>query len=596
MVKKYLKINIALFVLVLASWCATETLAWEAHFHPVLGRPLWTIRHVKVYSPYAGWQWAWQYGSFTQRPFQKAAWVFVAIAGLGTLGLLRRKEEKVVARWATRRDLRAYNLLGSVGVVLGKWGRSWLRYSGDMHTLVVAPSGSGKTRSIAVPTCLNWAYSLFVHDPKGELLTLSAGWRSQFSDIYYLNPTDPDSDHLNPWEEVRIGTAHEIRDLSLINEILVDPDGEPNKGGGEDLHFQETAETFLNGLSLHGLYTGTATNMWEFADLFMTDLPQLVAEMDATDHHQYFPQMPDEVFTPYVWLPAGSVFPHPVRLPDGTTLPAKQPLAQDTKTGGTHKAVKWATAMLKRVGDRELGSICSTAGRALQLALDQHVANMMSHSDFSLKEIRTGPRPKTIYFSLPYSDQKRLRLISRIIIQQTIDYNTQELDTHRWRMLQINDEVQAFGRMPIIPTALNYVRGYGYNMVNITPSLNELDRLYGENNNFIENSHIQVVYAPNDQRIAKRFSARTGELDVEKTRASYTGALGRLGGAQQTSVSEEKEPLATTTEVLFMEKHAGLLIVGNGGYPAKISKAPDYRDRMLRKRSQMPVPHPRRTP
>jgi type IV secretion system protein VirD4 len=596
MVKKYLKLNIALFVLVLASWCATETLAWDAHFHQVLGRPLWTIRHIKVYSPYVGWVWAWKYGSFAQRPFQKAGWVFVSIVGLGMGGLLRRTDEKVVARWATRRDLRDYKLLGPVGVVLGKWGRSWLRYHGDMHTLVVAPSGSGKTRSIAVPTCLNWLYCLFAHDPKGELLQLTGGHRSTFSDIYYLNPTDPDSDHLNPWEEVRIGTAHEIRDLSLINEILVDPDGEPNKGGGDDRHFTETAATLLNGLSLHGLYTGTATNIGQFADLFMTDIPELVAEMDATDHHQYFPQMPDDVFTPYEVLPAGSVFPHPLRLPNGTTLPAKQALPVDTRIGGTHKAVKWTTAMLKRVGDREFGSICSTAGRALQLALDQHVANMMSHSDFSLKDIRTGPRPKTIYFTLPYSDQKRLRLISRIIIQQTIDYNTQELDTHRWRMLQINDEVQAFGRMPIIPRSLGYVRGYGYNMVNITPSLNELDHLYGDNNNFIENSHIWVGYAPNDQRVAKRFSARTGELEVEKARDSYAGAFGRFFGKQSTSVSQEKEPLATTTEVLFMPKQAGLLIVGNGGFPAKITKAPDYRDRTLRKRSQIPVPNPRRKP
>jgi type IV secretion system protein VirD4 len=218
----------------------------------------------------------------------------------------------------------------------------------------------------------------------------------------------------------------------------------------------------------------------------------------------------------------------------------------------------------------------------------------MAYSDFSLKEIRTGTRPKTIYFTLPYSDQKRLRLISRIIIQQTIDYSTQELDTHRWKMLQINDEVQAFGRMPIIPRALGYVRGYGYNMVNITPSLNELDRLYGDNNNFIENSHIQVVYAPNATRVAQRFSERTGKREVQKSRESSSGAFGQLFGTHSSSVSTEDEALYNTTEVLFMEKNAGLLIVGNGGFPAKISKAPDYADRTLRALTKIPVPHPRR--
>jgi type IV secretion system protein VirD4 len=554
---KIVKWNIFLFLVVMASWVATEILAWDAQCSPVLGKPLYSYHAMKIYHPFAAWEWAWKWAWVSRKSFERAGFVFLAITTLTAVGLFLRPTPKIVARWATRRDLREYNLLGNVGIVLGKWGKTWLRYFGDMHVLIVAPSGSGKSRSVAVPTCLTWKDCLFVHDPKIELYKLTAGWRSNFSSIYYLNPTDPDTDHINPWEEVRVGTSHEIRDLSLITEILVDPDGEPNVGH-ENMHFRETATDFLNGIGIHGLYTGKATNLSELATLFMMDIPVLVNEMDTHDHHQYFPHMPDEVFT----------------------------------ASGTHQAVKWAVSILKRVGDRELGSICSTAGRALRLAFDYNVAQMMSYSDFSLKEIRQQKKPVTVYFTIPYSDQKRLRIISRIIIQQVIDYNTQELDTWKWRMLQINDEVQSFGRMPIIPNALGYVRGYGYNMCNITPSLNQLDHYYGENNNFIENSHIQVVYAPNDQKIAKRFSGRTGELDIEKSRESYSGDFGKLFGRQSTSTSKEKEALFNPSEVLFMNKNDGLLIVGNGGFPAKIKKSPDYRDKKLRKRSQIPPAAP----
>jgi len=283
--KPIVKLNIFLFILVIASWLATEVLAWDAKWNPLLGQPMYQFRMVKVYYPFAGWEWAWNYAATNWKPFERAGCVFFAITTLTALRLGMTAKKKVVARWAKRRDLRDYKLLGKIGVVLGKWGHTWLRYYGDMHVLIVAPSGSGKTHSIAVPTCLTWKDCLFVHDPKAELYKYSAGWRSQFSDIYYLNPTDPHTDHINPWEEVRVGTTHEIRDLSLITEILVDPDGEPN-ASHENTHFKETATDFLNGIGIHALYTGEATNLLELATLFMTDLPVLVNKMSTHDHHQ----------------------------------------------------------------------------------------------------------------------------------------------------------------------------------------------------------------------------------------------------------------------------------------------------------------------
>jgi type IV secretion system protein VirD4 len=113
--------------------------------------------------------------------------------------------------------------------------------------------------------------------------------------------------------------------------------------------------------------------------------------------------------------------------------------------------------------------------------------------------------------------------------------------------------------------------------------MNEMDRVYGVHNTFLENSHIRLIFAPNDPKIAEKFSEMTGTVEATKVRET----TGR-GRTQSTSV--ESERLLSWTGVTFLPKNRGLLFVGNGAYPALVKKAPYHKNWRLRRRSSMKGP------
>ena len=236
---------------------------------------------------------------------------------------------------------------------------------------------------------------------------------------------------------------------------------------------------------------------------------------------------------------------------------------------GCHPAVQRAVHLLRRLADRELSGVLSTCARALEMTTDPLVARMSNSDSFTMADLRECWQPLSLYLTIPYADQQRLRGLSRLITHQVLDYTTHRLGGWQHRMLLLIDEFQALKRMPALADALNYVRGFGLNMVLITPSLNEIDRLYGPSNNFIEGSHLRVVFTPNDPAIAEKFSRMTG------TRTHEEG----------TRTHEER--LLSTTGVAFLPAYKGLLLIGNGGYPALITKAPYYTNARLRRRSRM---------
>ena len=182
----------------LMSTISTQLYAFLQHYHPALGTPLAQVGLYQLYPPLAIWQWAYWWGQQQPQPFAWPALVFVA--GTGGLLLLTRQtpEEHAPVRWATRRSLTQAGLFARHGVVLGTWHRKTLRDDSETHVLMVAPSGSQKTQTMGIPTALTWLYSLVLHDPKNELYPASAGWRSQFSTVIRLDPTDPTSDCYDP--------------------------------------------------------------------------------------------------------------------------------------------------------------------------------------------------------------------------------------------------------------------------------------------------------------------------------------------------------------------------------------------------------------
>ena len=538
----------------LSSTLATQLYAWLQAYHPALGQPWLLVSGWPVYAPWKLAQWAWHWALVQPQPFTWPALLVVgltvALPALGAYVDTATAQTASPVQWATRRSLLHADLFAEEGVVFGTWHGRRVCYDGTLHSLMVAPTGGGKTQTTGIPTALSWGPprpdgqggSLIVHDPKNELYPHTAGFRSQFSRVYHLNPTDPQSDCYDPLRGIRIGKSYEIRDALLLAEMLGNPDGErPTSDAGQ--HFGELRTDFLIAVTLHGLYTRQATTLVGLDQFFMSEaaLADTIRDMYQTHHTR----------------------------------------------NGPHRAVRRGLTMVQRLSDRELSGVQSTASRALRMTLDPLVARMTSRSSFTLQDLRERTKPISVYLTVPYSDQERLRPLSRLLIRQWLDYVTQRLTGWNHRLLFLLDEVQALKHMPTLRSAMTFVRGYGVNLCLITPSLLELG---DDAEPYVENAHIRVVYAPNSRRVANKFAEMTGEVQVEKARESVADDTQRLFGKRHmTTTSTAQEPLYSGTQVAFMPPDTGLLLIGNGGAPALVKKALAYQSRRLRRLMRLPV-------
>jgi type IV secretion system protein VirD4 len=247
-------------VIVLAAiWGATQWTAWRLGYQPQLGTAWTEIAGMPVYPPPAFFLWWYWFDAYAPRIFVEGAIIassggFAAIAIAIGMSVWRAREAKEAttygsARWASALEVRKAGLLRPDGVVLGCFGRDYLRHDGPEHVLCFAPTRSGKGVGLVISTLLTWPGSAIVHDIKGENWQLTAGWRARFARVLLFDPTNAESSAYNPLLEVRRGDA-EVRDVQNVADILVDPEGALERRN----HWEKTSHALLVGTILHVLY------------------------------------------------------------------------------------------------------------------------------------------------------------------------------------------------------------------------------------------------------------------------------------------------------------------------------------------------------
>ena len=223
-----------LLIVLAAIWGATQYVAWSLGFQSQLGAPWFALLGLPVYYPPAFFWWWYFFDAYAPDVFFRGALIaasggFLSIAVAITLSVWRAREASRVdtygsARWAKKAEIRSAGLLGTDGVVLGRYERDYLRHDGPEHVLCFAPTRSGKGVGLVVPSLLTWPGSAIVHDIKGENWQLTAGFRARHGRVLLFDPTNAKSAAYNPLLEVRRG-EWEVRDVQNIADILVDPEG-----------------------------------------------------------------------------------------------------------------------------------------------------------------------------------------------------------------------------------------------------------------------------------------------------------------------------------------------------------------------------------
>lgn len=551
-------IAVVFLIVLVTTWGATQYVAWSLGYQAQLGHPWFKLLGVPVYFPLAIiWWWyfydAYAPGIFATGGIIAASGGIIAIAVAIGMSVWRAREQKNVAtygsaRWAEKPEIKAAGLLDPDGVVLGRYEHEYLRHDGPEHVLCFAPTRSGKGVGLVVPSLLTWPGSAIVHDIKGENWILTAGFRSQHGRVLLFDPTNPKSSAYNPLLEVRRG-EWEVRDVQNIADILVDPEGSLDKRN----HWEKTSHSLLVGAILHVLY----------------------AEPDKT-------------------LAGVAGFLSDPKRPVESTLRAMMKTAHLGKAG-PHPVVASAARELLNKSDNERSGLLSTAMSFLGLYRDPVIAEVTRRCDWRIRDIVGGERPTTLYLVVPPSDINRTKPLIRLLLNQIGRRLTEDLQAKagRHRLLLMLDEFPALGRLDFFETALAFMAGYGLKSFLIAQSLNQIEKAYGPNNSILDNCHVRVSFATNDERTAKRVSDALGTATEMKAMKNYAGhRLSPWLGHLMVSRSETARQLLTPGEVMQLPPTDEIVMVA-GIPPIRAKKARYYEDARLRERVLSP-PEPKR--
>jgi len=543
------QILIVFAIVIGAVWGATQWAAGELRYQPRLGPAWFELIGYPVYLPWRLFEWWYAYEAYAPAVFNRAGiiaasgglvGVAVAIAG----SLWRARQNQLVttygsSRWATKSEIADSGLHDERGVFLGQLNDRYLRHDGPEHVMCFAPTRSGKGVGLVIPTLLTWPHSAVIHDIKGENWQLTAGWREHFSHCLLFNPTDPASAKYNPLLEVRKG-PFEVRDVQNIADILVDPEGALERRN----HWEKTSHSLLVGVILHVLYAEEEKTLSRVAT-FLSDpsrsFERSLRLMMSTNHL-------------------------------GTAEAPK-----------VHPVVAQAARELLNKSENERSGVLSTAMSFLGLYRDPTVAETTSACEWRIADLMDAEHPVSLYLVIPPSDISRTKPLVRLILNQIGRRLTERLEgeagkRHRHQLLMMLDEFPALGRLDFFESALAFMAGYGVRSFLIAQSLNQITKAYGENNAILDNCHVRIAFATNDERTAKRISDSLGTATELRAQRNYAGhRLAPWLAHVMVSRQETARPLLTPGEVMQLPAEDEIVMI-SGQPPIKAKKLRYFED------------------
>jgi conjugal transfer protein traG len=464
------------------------------------------------------------------------------------------------ARWATVLEWEKAGLISppgkfTDGVILGilkenLFGKArYIIENLKTHIALIAPSRAGKGTGVIIPTLLNWLGSVFVLDMKGENFQITAGYRKHVlkQTILKFKPYGlEDSISYNPLAEVRIGTPYEVKDATIIADILTDP-GEGKKRD----HWDMSASALFIGLILHVLYMRKKENkIGTFGDIvdFLTSTEKPLDEsfMSLLQYKHL------EDFS--VW---NDIY-------DSSQMAGINP--------GTHPVIARTAAEILNKDEKERASVISTAMAKLSLFKDPIIRKNTSRADFRIKDLMDYETPVSLYIVVEAEQMDTLSLLLRILVTQTIGILAPEMDfssnkpIHKHKMLFLMDEFPAFGTIPLFEKALAYIAGYGMKALIIAQALNQIKKNYGDRNSVFDNCATTVFYSPTplDTETPKQISEMLGDKTIKVKNKSYKAFQ---IGSSNISESNQARRLLTPEEVRNKVAGKWNIISVTGLYP-----------------------------
>ena len=402
------------------------------------------------------------------------------------------------------------------------------------------------------------------------------------------------SSRWNPLKEVRMG-KHEVKDAQNIVETIYDPDRNATNN-----HWVLASKTLVTLSILHILYCGKKKSLAGVVDFLSDPDKNIIDILNVILKTEHDPS------GKYGWK-------------DSKGMPTK-----------VNPAIASLVGEMKKKEYPELSGVISTALSYLTVFRDPIVEEHTNDSDFMISDIIRGERPSTVYAIFPPSDIQRIAPLIKIFInllcsrlmensnlslhhtpvekviglldncktfikkifgfgekqdESGLEEESNNALRKKHKVLLIFDECPAFGRLENLRIAAAYMRGFGLRLMLIVQALEQLTKIYKEDD-LVGHCDIKIVYSANSEQTAKVVSGWAGVTTLTENPLSYS-----MTQADHVSVGTTliKRALILPDEILHMDKEACLIFAN--GINIFGRKMVYFKNKWFLEKSQIPPAH-----
>lgn len=405
----------------------------------------------------------------------------------------------------------------------------------DRHMITVAGSRAGKGVSVIIPNLIYYPGSVLAIDPKGELASITARRRARDlgQKVFVLDPFDrtaawvkPYKASFNPMAILTEDNRHIVEDAGLIADALVIP-------GGGDIHWDETAKNFIEGLILH-----VATGKEYAGRRNLVTVRELMVKGVKPD--------------PALYGHDAAV----MKALEDADSPGMEGLRLEMENNGAlGGAVQAAAIEMFERDPKEMNSVLSSARRHTTfLGFPAMRAVLQDHTELNdLRALKTMRGGMTIYLCLPAGRlatcNRWLRLFVNLALEAMEREQRRDAKLKKIPVLLCLDEFATLGRMEQVEAAAGQIAGFGCKLWPILQDIGQLEALYKERwQTFMGNAGVLQFFGNNDVKTLEYISRRLGKTTVIVESRGDVSAGQAQGGATGLSRGPQVHDLLTAEE------------------------------------------------
>ena len=483
-------------------------------------------RQFEEATPLTMYQYWYHYGA--EQEVQK--WLYIAsgisLAVLLAPGLLffapAKRSLFGEARFAKTREIRDAGLMGTRGIILGLYMKTYLMFGGSQHVSISAPTRSGKGVGIVIPNLLCWPDSVVCSDIKIENFAITSAYRRKHGqECYLFNPASTKYE------------THRYNPLAYIS---------------EDPHFR-------------------IDDIQKIGNMLFPDVPGTDVIWTATPRSLFLGIVLMLLETPGKLVTLGQVLRETLQDGDGSAYFAKV-INDRAKTGNPYSGacVRALNSYISIASENTRSGVMTSFRSKLELWMNPIVDAATSGNDFDLRDLRK--KRMSIYVGVTPDNLKRMAPLMNLFYQQLIDLNTRELPEHnpelKYQVLLMMDEFTALGKLECLSDGISFIAGYGLRLLPIFQSPAQIVDKYGEAaaETFSTNHAAQIIYPPkvSELKTARDISEWLGYQTVKGTSVSKSKNL--FGKKTPTeSMSDQRRALLLPQEITSLGSKRALVVV-----------------------------------